>query len=160
MPGGVTRGKGPVLLAAWARRLAHTCPSLRIASSSTSVHTDFHSFFNDFHCFSMISIDFYRFLVSRSHPGVSGSFSEFQAAPGPCLGAQRRKNPIYIYYGSARHLYGLLSISTPQGNKFPLYILWIWAGRSHDWRGIFFEINSLIYTMDLAAPRRTNPLFK
>ena len=91
MPGGVTRGKGPVLLAAWARRLAHTCPSLRIASSSTSVHTDFHSFFNDFHCFSTISTDFHRFLVSRSHPGVSGSFSEFREAPGPRLGAQRRK---------------------------------------------------------------------
>ena len=59
---------------------------------------DFHSMFNDFHCFSTISIDFHRFLVSRSHPGVSGSFSEFQAAPGPCLGAQRRKIPLYILW--------------------------------------------------------------
>ena len=59
---------------------------------------DFHSISKGVHCFLMISIDFHRFLVSRSHPGVSGSFSEFQAAPGPCLGAQRRKNPIYILW--------------------------------------------------------------
>ena len=48
-----------------------------------------------FQRFPLIFNDFHRFLVSRSHPGVSGSFSEFQAAPGPCLGAQGRKIPLY-----------------------------------------------------------------
>ena len=48
-------------------------------------------------------------------PAIPRSFGKLR---GRVWGPRGEKFP-YIYYGSARHLYGLLSISTPQGNKFP-----------------------------------------
>ena len=63
----------------------------------------------------MIFIDFWCPEVTRECRGVSASFRQLR---GRVWGPRGEKFP-YIYYGSARHLYGLLSISTPQGNKFP-----------------------------------------
>ena len=61
--------------------------------------------FNDFEC--------------RQYPGSTPAIPRsFGKLRGRVWGPRGEKFP-YIYYGSARHLYGLLSISTPQGNKFP-----------------------------------------
>ena len=104
--------------------------------------------FHDFHRFSMIFNNFGRRQYPGSTPAIPRSFGKLR---GRVWGPRGEKFP-YIYYGSARHLYGLLSISTPQGNKFPyiyygsgrpnlttgegsfsrqipLYILWIWRPR-------------------------------
>ena len=71
--------------------------------------------FHDFHRFSMIFNNFGRRQYPGSTPAIPRSFGKLR---GRVWGPRGEKFP-YIYYGSARHLYGLLSISTPQGNKFP-----------------------------------------
>ena len=81
--------------------------------------------FNDFLRFFMAFDDFYRFSTifknfeRRQYPGSTPAIPRsFGKLRGRVWGPRGEKFP-YIYYGSARHLYGLLSISTPQGNKFP-----------------------------------------
>jgi len=72
--------------------------------------------FHDFHrFFKTIFNNFERRQYPGSTPAIPRSFGKLR---GRVWGPRGEKFP-YIYYGSARHLYGLLSISTPQGNKFP-----------------------------------------
>ena len=65
--------------------------------------------------FPLIFINFLCPEVTRECRGVSASFRRLR---GRVWGPRGEKFP-YIYYGSARHLYGLLSISTPHKTKFP-----------------------------------------
>ena len=75
-----------------------------------------------FSCFFTIFIVFLRFstiLNAGNTPAVPRQCHGVSGSSRAVFGGPEAKNSPILNYGSVRHLCGLLSISTPQGNKFP-----------------------------------------